>query len=76
MNTLITNEKHYVTLNNYLRNTYHKKIYKISLNGGFSCPNRDGTLSTKGCIFCSALGSGDFAGNVHEPLLTQFHSYT
>ena len=74
MNTLITNEKHYVTLNNYLRNTYHKKIYKISLNGGFSCPNRDGTLSTKGCIFCSALGSGDFAGNVHEPLLTQFQN--
>lgn len=48
-------------LNDYLKKTYGHKLYKISLNGGMSCPNRDGTLSTGGCIFCSAGGSGDFA---------------
>ena len=56
-NILINDEKHYVTLNNYLKHKYHKKVFKISLNGNFSCPNRDGTLSTNGCIFllsCSA----------------------
>ena len=49
------------TLNSYLKSRYGKKIYKVSINAGFTCPNRDGTLGTKGCIFCSAGGSGDFA---------------
>ncbi len=48
-------------LNEYLKNKYGHKLYKISLNGGMSCPNRDGTVGTGGCIFCSAGGSGDFA---------------
>lgn len=49
------------TLNDYIKKTYGHKIYKISLNGGMSCPNRDGTAGVGGCIFCSAGGSGDFA---------------
>lgn len=48
-------------LNEYLRETFGMKVYKISLNGGFTCPNRDGTIDTRGCIFCSKGGSGDFS---------------
>ncbi len=51
----------YNSLNNYLRYKFGKKVYKISLDGGFTCPNRDGTLDSRGCIFCSKKGSGDFA---------------
>ncbi|MCI9146608.1 MAG: TIGR01212 family radical SAM protein [Eubacterium sp.] len=51
----------YYSLNNYLRNTFGDKVYKLSLDGGFTCPNRDGTIDTRGCIFCSEGGSGDFA---------------
>ncbi len=51
----------YLTLNDYCRQTFGKKLYKLSLDGGFTCPTRDGTLGTRGCIFCSAAGSGDFA---------------
>lgn len=50
-----------VMLNDYLKNKYGSKIYKVSINAGFTCPNRDGTLDDRGCIFCSGLGSGDFA---------------
>lgn len=53
--------KPYYSLSAYLKNTYGKKIKKIAIDGGFTCPNRDGTLDTRGCIFCSAGGSGDFA---------------
>lgn len=51
------------TLNAYLHSKYGKKLYKVSINAGLTCPNRDGTLGTRGCIFCSGTGSGDFAGN-------------
>lgn len=51
----------YLSLNQYLRSVFGDKVYKLSLNGGFTCPNRDGTIDTKGCIFCSKGGSGDFA---------------
>jgi len=51
----------YNSLNNYLKTRFGCKVYKISLNAGLSCPNRDGTISTGGCIFCSEGGSGDFA---------------
>lgn len=51
------------TLNNYYRSTFGSKVYKISLNGNMTCPNRDGTLDTRGCIFCSKGGSGDFAAS-------------
>lgn len=52
--------KHYYSLNDYLKNEYGEKVYKLALNGGMSCPNRDGLIDTRGCIFCSAGGSGDF----------------
>ncbi len=56
-------EKRYHSLDFYLKNTYHEKVYRIALNAGLSCPNRDGRLDTRGCIFCSAGGSGDFAAS-------------
>ena len=52
----------YYSVNDYCRETFGKKLYKLSLDGGFTCPVRDGTLDTRGCIFCSAAGGGDFAG--------------
>ena len=51
------------TLNEYLRERFGCKVYRIALDGGFTCPVRDGTLDTRGCIFCSAGGSGEFAGD-------------
>ncbi len=51
----------YYSLNQYLQDTFGCKVYKIAVNAGFTCPNRDGMLDTGGCIFCSAGGSGDFA---------------
>lgn len=51
----------YTTLNTYLKNRFGCKVYKIAIDAGFTCPNRDGTLDTRGCIFCSKGGSGDFA---------------
>lgn len=53
--------KPYYSLDSYCKNTFHHKCYKIALNARMSCPNRDGTLDTRGCIFCSRGGSGDFA---------------
>lgn len=53
----------YYSLNQYVQDTYGEKLYRLSLNGGMSCPNRDGTLGTGGCIFCSEGGSGDFASD-------------
>lgn len=52
---------YYYSLNEYLKNTFGEKVYKISIDGGMTCPNRDGTLGNKGCIFCSSGGSGEFA---------------
>lgn len=54
-------DKRYYSLDYYLKSTFGEKVYRLSLNGGMTCPNRDGTLGTRGCIFCSAGGSGDFA---------------
>ena len=65
-------EKHYNTLNNYYRNRFGSKVYKIALNGDFTCPNRDGTISSSGCIFCSDKGSGEFGGNRQNSLKDQF----
>ena len=62
--------KRYHTLNYYYKNKYGKKTFKVSLNGNFSCPNKE--KNGHGCIFCSRLGSGDFAGNHNEDLVTQF----
>ena len=59
-------DKPYYTLNAYCKQTYGEKLYKIALDAGFTCPNRDGTLDKKGCIFCSAGGSGEFAVKTYE----------
>ncbi|MBQ9530876.1 MAG: TIGR01212 family radical SAM protein [Eubacterium sp.] len=53
----------YTSLNSYLKERFGCKVYKLAIDGGFTCPNRDGTLGTRGCIFCSKGGSGEFAGN-------------
>ena len=55
------NKKHYYSLNEYCKHTFGDKVYRLSLSGGMTCPNRDGTLSNGGCTFCSEGGSGDFA---------------
>ena len=61
----------YYSLNEYLRHTFGTKAYKISLDAGCSCPNRDGLLDTRGCIFCSASGSGDFAEHLDMQKILQ-----
>lgn len=55
-------DKRYHSLNYFLRNKFGTKVFKVSLDAGFTCPNRDGTVGKGGCIFCSPRGSGDFAG--------------
>lgn len=64
--------KRYYTLDYYYKQKYNSKVSKISLNMGLTCPNKDGTKGYGGCIYCSKLGSGDFAGNINKPLKEQF----
>ena len=64
--------KRYHTLNHFLREKFGEKVFKISLDAGFTCPNRDGRVSSGGCIFCSPRGSGDFAGT-SQNIVEQFH---
>ncbi len=66
--------KHYYSLNEYYKNRFNKKVYKISINGGMTCPNRDGTLGTKGCIFCSEGGSGEFSASAELRISEQLKS--
>lgn len=66
--------KRYHTLDYFYKNKFGCKVCKISLNAGFTCPNIDGTLGTKGCIYCSKTGSGEFGGNKNDDLITQFES--
>ena len=70
---LMTKEKPYNTLNAYYRSIYGQKVMKISLNGNFTCPNKDGKSGTGGCIYCTDSGSGDFAGNKQDSLSVQFN---
>ncbi len=65
-------KKRYYTFNEHLRNKFETKIFKVSLDAGFTCPNRDGTLGTSGCIYCSERGSGDFAGDKRTSIPDQF----
>ncbi len=65
-------EKRYRTFNEHLRQRFGEKVFKVSLDGGFTCPNRDGRLGTAGCIYCSARGSGDFAGEAEASIHEQF----
>lgn len=62
---------YYYSYNQFLKKYFGKKVYKICLNGGFTCPNRDGTLSSQGCIFCSEGGSGDFSAPAHLSITRQ-----
>lgn len=67
------NEKRYHSLDYEIKSHYGEKLYKISLDGGMTCPNRDGKLDTRGCIFCSEGGSGDFAADHHLRISEQLH---
>ena len=64
----------YLSFNKYLKDKFGQKVYKISLDGGFPCPNRDGKIDTRGCIFCSKGGSGDFAQNRNLSITEQIES--
>ena len=65
-------DKRYNSFNYFLRDKFGSKVFKISLDGGFTCPNRDGKVARGGCTFCSARGSGDFAGERIAPINEQF----
>lgn len=73
MKDYINNQHRYYTLSYYYKHKFGKKVFKVALNGNFTCPNRDGKISKDGCIFCSASGSGDFAGDKELPLQEQFN---
>lgn len=70
-----TNEKFY-SLNRFLRERHGEKVVKLSIDGGFTCPNRDGRAGTGGCIFCSSEGSGDFASSRTLPVSAQLEAAT
>lgn len=61
----------YTTINSYLKNKFGCKVYKLAIDGDFTCPNRDGTLGTRGCIFCSRGGSGEFAESKEKSVTQQ-----
>ena len=63
--------KPYYSLDAFLHEQFQEKVYKAALDAGFTCPNRDGTAGERGCIFCSAGGSGDFAGDRRLPVSLQ-----
>ena len=70
---LLWGEKRFHSWNFEMRRQFSTKVFKVMLDAGFTCPNRDGTLAKGGCTFCSARGSGDFAGNRRDDLVTQFN---
>lgn len=70
--TTMWGDKRYHSLNYFLRNKFGDKVFKISLDAGFTCPNRDGKVSKGGCVFCSERGSGDFAGDRNFSIESQF----
>lgn len=76
MNNTITAtaDKPYNSLDSYLKKRFNEKVYKISLESGLTCPNRDGTYDTRGCIFCSASGSGDFASQLCSSITEQINN--
>ena len=65
--------KRYYTLDYFYKNKFYSKVFKVSLNAGFTCPNKDGKVGTKGCIYCSKSGSGEYGGNVSKDIVTQFN---
>jgi len=71
-NTL--DNKRYQTYNYYLKKKYNSKVFKVGLNAGFTCPNRDGVKGYHGCIFCSDSGAGEYAGDISKNLIAQFNT--
>ena len=69
-----SDNKRYQTYSYYLKKRFGKKVYKVPLNIDMGCPNRDGSKGTGGCKFCSALKSGEFAGDPKDSILTQYQS--
>ncbi len=65
--------KRYHTLDYFYKNKFGSKVFKVSLNAGFTCPNIDGTVGTNGCIYCSKSGSGEYGGNPNDELIKQFN---
>lgn len=65
--------KRYYTLDYFYKHKFNSKVFKVSLNAGFTCPNIDGKVGVGGCIYCSKLGSGEYAGDVKKDLVTQFN---
>ncbi|MGN7358345.1 TIGR01212 family radical SAM protein [Paenibacillus sp. SAF-054] len=70
---LLWGDKRFHTWNTEMRAEFNEKVFKVMLDAGFTCPNRDGTIARGGCTFCSARGSGDFAGKRRDDLVTQFN---
>ena len=70
---LLWGDKRFHTWNYEMRRQFGRKVFKVMLDAGFTCPNRDGTIAIGGCTFCSARGSGDFAGSRRDDLVTQFN---
>ena len=66
--------KRYHTFDYYLKQKYDSKVFKVSLNAGFTCPNRDGTKGINGCSFCNSSGAGENGGNVNDPLIVQYQT--
>jgi radical SAM protein (TIGR01212 family) len=64
--------KRYHTLDYFYKHKFNSKVFKVSLNAGFTCPNKDGKVGVRGCIYCSSLGSGDYAGDIKDNLVKQF----
>ncbi|MET3846654.1 TIGR01212 family radical SAM protein [Paenibacillus sp. OAE614] len=71
---LLWGDKRFHTWNYEMRELFNDKVFKVMLDAGFTCPNRDGSIARGGCTFCSARGSGDFAGSRRDDLITQFNS--
>ncbi|MFI2856405.1 TIGR01212 family radical SAM protein [Paenibacillus sp. JSM ZJ436] len=71
---LLWGDKRFHTWNAEMREVFQEKVFKVTLDAGFTCPNRDGTIAKGGCTFCSARGSGDFAGSRRDDLVTQFNT--
>ncbi|HZG83923.1 TIGR01212 family radical SAM protein [Paenibacillus sp.] len=71
---LLWGDKRFHTWNYEMRERFGTKVFKVMLDAGFTCPNRDGAIATGGCTFCSARGSGDFAGSRRDDLVVQFRN--
>ncbi|MBQ2946588.1 MAG: TIGR01212 family radical SAM protein [Bacilli bacterium] len=65
--------KRYYTLDYFYKNKFNSKVFKVSLNAGFTCPNKDGKVGIGGCIYCSKTGSGEYGGDIKKDLITQFN---